>query len=297
MPSDFNTILHAVPDTMALVNAKGEITSVNRTWLKFAHENQANEPTEQGVGLNYFDVCETSAKLGSEEAASVMEGIRRVLRGDVELFEVEYSCHSPNERRWFIARITSVTGGGDPVVLISHVNITRRKEAELKLAQESEDNREASLADPLTGLRNRRGLEVFGEALFKHARNLAALYLDLNDFKPINDTHGHREGDRVLKALAGHLTNAFRNSDIVARVGGDEFVVLANLRQTRDLQLLTGRLWREFIHQTEKGEAVTITTSLGVAVKGEEDFPDLKSLIETADKRMYEDKRKRKPGG
>lgn len=296
MPSEFNTILHAVPDTMALVNAKGEITSVNRNWVKFAEENEADAPTAAGVGLNYFEVCGTSARLGSEEAANVLEGIHRILRGETAFFEVEYACHSPRKHRWFIVRITPVLGGGDPVALVSHVNITRRKEAELKLTQESEDNREASLTDPLTGLRNRRGLEVFGEALFGHTRNLAALYLDLNDFKPINDTHGHREGDRVLKALAGHLTNAFRSSDIVARVGGDEFVVLANLRQTRDLKLLTGRLWREFIHQTEKGTAITITTSLGVAVKGDEEFPDLKSLVEAADNRMYQDKRKKEQG-
>ncbi len=86
--------------------------------------------------------------------------------------------------------------------------------------------------DELTGLANRRGLQDVGSnalALCRRFRKHAVLlFIDLNDFKRVNDEHGHQEGDRALREFAGMLWDVFRQSDVVARVGGDEFCVLAS---------------------------------------------------------------------
>lgn len=295
-PSGFNTILHAIPDSMALVDANGQIVSVNRTWERFASENNADATTIRGVGMNYIDVCRKVAGTDEAAARSIIESIEIVRSGGAEVREVEYECHSPHEKRWFIARITLVSPEPSPVVLISHVNITKRKLAELRVQQESQGHLEASLTDSLTGLRNRRGLEEAGQVLWYDTSTkgdmLAAIFLDLNAFKPVNDRYGHVEGDRVLKAVAEHLRDVFRDSDVLARIGGDEFVILARIKRTTDTVLLSGRLKRDFRFTSSKGEEFSVTTSVGVAVQGEEQFESLNDLLQSADERMYADKKR-----
>lgn len=295
-PSGFNTILHAIPDSMALVDANGQIISVNRTWERFASENGADAATTRGVGMSYIDVCQRAVGAGASEAQSIIDSIEKVRTGDADVREVEYECHSPNEKRWFIARVTLVTTEPSPVVLISHVNITKRKLAELRIQQESQGHLEASLTDSLTGLRNGRGLDEAGQVLWHNVRSkgdmLAAIFLDLNAFKPVNDKYGHVEGDRVLKTVADHLNDVFRDSDVIARIGGDEFVVLARIKRTTEKVLLTDRLRREFPFSTSTGEEYRVTTSVGVAVHGEEQFESLNDLLQAADERMYADKKR-----
>ena len=82
--------------------------------------------------------------------------------------------------------------------------------------------------DPLTGLANRRKLERGLEFLVNQSRAFSVIYVDLNGFKSINDTHGHQAGDDLLKQFAGELRAAFRTTDVVGRWGGDEFVILVD---------------------------------------------------------------------
>jgi diguanylate cyclase (GGDEF)-like protein len=296
--SGFNTILHAIPDSLALVNKEGQILSVNRSWSRFAQKNDANEATEKGVGLNYLTVCRDAFNVGVKEAGLLIETIRDVCEQLREMGEVEYQCDSPTRRRWFIARVTLVSPEPDAIVLISHVDITARKEAELRVQRESQDHLAASLTDPLTGLRNRRGLENAGAVLWESAKRqgdkLAVIYLDLNDFKPVNDNWGHQEGDRVLKHIAEHLQATFRASDLIARVGGDEFVVMARMGNTTDKLFLTRRLRREFEFPVGDKGSYSVSVAMGVAVQGEDQFQSLEELIRCADQRMFEDKKAEK---
>ncbi len=293
--SGFNTILHAIPDSLALVNKDGQILSVNRSWSRFAQKNGANEATEKGVGLNYLSVCRHALSMGVQEAGQLIETIQEVCEQRREMGEVEYECNSPTQRRWFIARVTLVSPDPDAIVLISHVDITARKEAELRVQRESQDHLAASLTDPLTGLRNRRGLEnaatVMWESAKRQGDKLAVIYLDLNDFKPVNDIWGHQEGDRVLKFVAEHLLATFRASDLIARVGGDEFVVMARMGNNTDKLFLTRRLRREFEFQVGDKGKYSVSVAMGVAVHGEDQFQSLQELISCADQRMFEDKK------
>jgi diguanylate cyclase (GGDEF)-like protein/PAS domain S-box-containing protein len=292
-PKEFNTILNAIPDSMALVERDGNIMSVNHSWHRFAQQNGADDATVRGVGMNYFEVCESAMALGAKEAEAVLQALRSVLSGDIDIAEIEYPCHAPDRQRWFLARVTPIEGEHGPVALVSHVNITDRKLAELKVAQESEVHREASLTDELTGLRNRRGFELFGSDLWAAAIRrggaMAVVFVDLDLFKPINDTWGHEEGDRVLKVVAEHLLGTFRSSDIVARVGGDEFLVLAWMNDRDHLEHITARLKPELPLTAPDGSSYVLGMSYGVAAVGPVQGT-LQELVEKADRLMYEQK-------
>jgi PAS domain S-box-containing protein len=117
---------------IAIIDESGTIVAVNKAWRRFA---QASGVAEQkyAEGVNYLQVCDSAAGDYSEEAAPFAEGIRSILSGRREKFELEYPCHSPSERRWFIARVTPFAGGGSSGAVVAHENITERKLAEERL--------------------------------------------------------------------------------------------------------------------------------------------------------------------
>jgi diguanylate cyclase (GGDEF)-like protein len=109
--------------------------------------------------------------------------------------------------------------------------LVNEREKLLKKIKESEEKyRSLALIDELTGIYNRRGLLTFGEHYLKMVKRqnkgIYLLYADFDDLKTVNDTWGHQEGDAALIETANVLKNNFRESDIVARIGGDEFVVI-----------------------------------------------------------------------
>jgi PAS domain S-box-containing protein len=119
---------------IAIIDESGTIVAVNKAWRHFA---QANGVAGQNYaeGVNYLRVCDSAAGEYSEEAAPIAEGIRSILSGRREIFELEYPCHSPSERRWFIARVTPFAGGGSSGAVVAHETITERKLAEEALRE------------------------------------------------------------------------------------------------------------------------------------------------------------------
>ena len=168
-------------------------------------------------------------------------------------------------------------------------DVTQRKQGEEAL-------RTLSLVDDLTGLYNRRGFLTLAEQELKLAnrlkRGMFLLFADLDDLKGINDNNGHQEGDRALIAVANVIKETYRDPDIIARIGGDEFVVLAiegssessaenlRIRLNRNLGLFNAR----------REPAYKLSLSMGV-VRYDPDQPaSVEDLIAEADKRMYEEK-------
>jgi diguanylate cyclase len=151
--------------------------------------------------------------------------------------------------------------------------------------------RNLSLRDPLTGLYNKRGLETAGQAHVEAERDwwVHLVYADLDDLKTINDELGHEEGDRALVAFANVLREAFRDQDVIARVGGDEFaVVVVSDRTSRDAGLLS-RLSQEISQANADGSLpFTLAVSVGVAsCDRREQQCDLARLVSEADREMY----------
>ena len=169
----------------------------------------------------------------------------------------------------------------------------------LENARLYEDVRQESIHDPLTGIFNRRLLEQRlreeERRAARHGRPLSLLMVDVDDFKRYNDTQGHAEGDKLLKALVAAMADALRTTDVLARYGGEEFVVL--LPET-DLPeaIRAGERLLEAVRDrcAFQGDDVSaVTVSVGVAAFGD-GHPDEPSLIERADAAMYQAKQQGK---
>jgi diguanylate cyclase (GGDEF)-like protein len=154
-----------------------------------------------------------------------------------------------------------------------------------------------SLTDELTGLYNRRRFFVLTEQYLKVAirtkKRSLLLYIDMDDLKWINDHCGHNEGDQALIDLAGILKKSFRESDIIARIGGDEFVVLLESTVENDEILIT-RLYENIKGHNAKGSrGYKLSISVGVAQFDPENPISIDELLSKADALMYAEKRKR----
>jgi signal transduction histidine kinase len=114
---------------IAILDESGEIIAVNRVWRAFAEAN-GGDPGRVSEGANYLRACESATGRNTEDAAAFAKGIRAVLSGRRESFEMEYPCHSPTERRWFIGRVTPYFCNEKPWAVVAHENITERKIAE-----------------------------------------------------------------------------------------------------------------------------------------------------------------------
>jgi diguanylate cyclase (GGDEF)-like protein len=158
---------------------------------------------------------------------------------------------------------------------------------------------EESLTDALTGLNNRRGFLVHAEQYAKLARRnheaMVLIYIDLDRFKEINDTHGHAEGDRALKATANVLLKSLREGDIKARIGGDEFVGLALTQAEHVDAAIRSRLEHALQDINARGElSFPLTFSVGLfrCPAGRE--ISMEDLLKRADALMYEEKKRKR---
>jgi two-component system cell cycle response regulator len=162
--------------------------------------------------------------------------------------------------------------------------------------------RSLSLIDELTSLYNRRGFLNLAEHQLKLARRtkrgLLLIFADLDDLKQINDTFGHKEGDLALIESANILKQTFRSSDIIARVGGDEFVVLALETSEANVEAIYARLQSNLdAHNAEGSRPYILSISTGTAYYTPESSYTIDELLTRADKLMYEQKIHKKMRG
>jgi PAS domain S-box-containing protein len=129
---DRQRTLDSLSSHIAIIDETGAIVTVNKAWRDFARANGLAAQT-YAEGANYLRACDSAAGAHSEEAAPFAEGIRSVLSGQRKKFELEYPCHSPSERRWYIGRVTQFAADGPPRAVVAHENITERKLAEERL--------------------------------------------------------------------------------------------------------------------------------------------------------------------
>ncbi len=162
---------------------------------------------------------------------------------------------------------------------------------------QADKNEELATIDQVTGLLNRTGIMKFADAHISYAQrndhSCAIIFMDLNKFKPINDTLGHKEGDNALRLVADRLKETFRKSDLISRIGGDEFVVVMmndNPDHTFDEEL--SKLEKLFdghvIYHGSDGNDYHIGTAAGKVIVNEGETAE--AAIERADAIMYENK-------
>ena len=180
----------------------------------------------------------------------------------------------------------------------SHLFVLERDITDQKRAQE--ELRSLSLIDELTGLYNRRGFLTLARQQLKMAsrmnRGMFLLFADLDGLKEINDHHGHPVGDQALKDVAGILRDTFREPDIMARIGGDEFVVLAiEGASAANAEMLTFRFSNNLLEFREKSKRpYPLSVSHGIVRHVPGGLSPIEELMAQADRLMYEKKRQKK---
>ncbi len=175
--------------------------------------------------------------------------------------------------------------------LLQQYEELRRKNEELEAR--NVQLREAALRDPLTGLYNRRYINEIVEQFVAHAlrynEDLACMMIDVDRFKRANDELGHLMGDRLLQITGRAITDSARASDVSARFGGDEFIVLLPRSSCTDADNCAQRITSRFhaIVQEEMPTAAFVTLSIGIASLIQGNFNTARQLIGTADCAMY----------
>jgi diguanylate cyclase (GGDEF)-like protein len=151
--------------------------------------------------------------------------------------------------------------------------------------------------DPLTGLANRLLFaDRVAHALARRDGNVVVMYVDLDDFKPVNDTYGHEAGDLLLCAVGQRLRDSLRPADTPARLGGDEFAVLLTDVAAGDVPTVADRIMRNFAAPVDLGDATTrISASMGIAM-ADVGSMTADELLRKADAAMYVAKRGGKRG-
>jgi diguanylate cyclase (GGDEF)-like protein len=170
--------------------------------------------------------------------------------------------------------------------LSARVRLMRQRQTELR--READHLAEAVATDVLTGLANRVGLSQRAQQLHADQQAHAVMLLDLDRFKPVNDTHGHEVGDRLLVAVAQRLQGQMREGDLVARLGGDEFVILLSGRHTpAQLATMAQRLCEAVrLPYPHADQLISVDASVGIA-RCPEHGQTLTELLRHADAAMY----------
>ncbi len=226
-----------------------------------------------------------------EDRESARQNARAMLQG-TRNSPYEFRITSKKgEIRWIMETVTSILYEGRPAILGNSMDMTEHKMLEEQIMA-------LSITDQLTGLFNRRGFLTLAEKQLKVAERartrILLLFADLDGLKWINDTLGHQQGDDALIETAKILKGVFRESDIIARTGGDEFVVLAGGVSREDSDILKRRLQQHIDeHNAHQRKEYMISMSIGIVYKDPDTPGSIDDLISQADALMYEQKKRK----
>lgn len=292
------------PDERLLRAAVDGVPAMIGYWDRDLRNVLANQAYLEWFGREPAQISRMHIRdlLGAELFALNEPYMRAALAGEAQHFDRTIVDASGATRYSQAAYIPDVDDAGEVVgffVLVS--DVTARTEAEMALVPLRAELERLATTDPLTGLANRRELdrraeEALGATSDAEERVVGLLLLDLDGFKPVNDTLGHLAGDELLVVVSRRLAGVVREEDVVARIGGDEFVVLMpHLGAASDAADLADRV----VHLLDdpvalpsfSPEPVRVTASVGVSVAPAGSGASLRSLLRDADRRLYAAKR------
>ena len=264
---------HAQVDAGTLTRARQDVAEGRSGSLSYWLEDKSYYLVYQPVGFQSLSI------VGIVDRSVVDAGMRKIQTATILLL---------------IALMAGIV-----FTLVRFVRINARQEVEEKehalRAEASERKKMEGLAnsDGLTGLFNERCFNKTLKEKEQQGEPFVLFYLDLDRFKPVNDTYGHDVGDQLLKAVAGRLRSCVRNTDYAFRIGGDEFALIVNGEVDAEWCAQRMKTIKSIIRQTYvlEGQTIDISTSCGV-VCYPADSADVRELRILADQRMYEDKQK-----
>ena len=274
----FRLAFDAAPIGMALVGLDGSFLEVNDALCEIVGYDAAALQACRFQDITHPDDLDADLDLLTRLVEGRIPGYRmekRYLRADGDLVWVQLS-------------VTMVRNDdGSPSYFISQIeDVTDRRARTDGLAYQAHH-------DHLTGLLNRHAtLRRLEQALSRrHLATVAVLFVDLDGFKHVNDTHGHAVGDDVLRTVASRLSGSLRPGDTAGRLGGDEFVVILEGSDETQAELVADRLGRTVAEPIPvAGGVVEVRTSVGIAVATPDDV-DACGLLARADEAMYAVKR------
>jgi two-component system cell cycle response regulator len=259
--------------------------------------------SEHYVVSTAFDGFEALAKIAAEKPDIVLLD---VMMPELDGFEVcrcikadPATAHIPVIMVTALSDVDDLVrgfeAGADDFVTkpVNGLALMARIDSQLRRKRDYEHILEQSRADPLTGAFNRGYFDAHAPRLAARCRparqSLSVLMIDVDDLKQVNDAHGHSAGDHVLKQVVNRVTSALRPSDLVARMGGDEFAVVMP-ETDLDAALQVAERLRGRIAETPV-EGVAVTVSIGVTASRPDVEEELEVTLQRADAAVYEAKR------
>ncbi len=271
----FRALFEASPDAIFVEDSEGNVLDVNP-----AAEALQGIPRERLVGMN---VTELVPRKGVDE---VLDRHRQLVAGEVAMVE-GYTYAADGRVIPVEVRSSAFEFAGEPVVLLHVHDITERRQREQRLEH-------LARFDAVTGLPNRflfeDRLQQAVVSCRRTGEQLALHYLDLDEFKQVNDTFGHSVGDALLRAVAIRLQTLVRETDTVARLGGDEFaIVQAGVRGVTGASAFAVRVLEQMLRPFDvAGHEVLVSTSIGITLSGAATAPE--ELVKQADRALYKSK-------
>ena len=280
----FRAVFDGSPVATAVVDLDGRFVQVNDALAMIC-----GRPAGDLVGRSFAEITHPGDLAVDEE---LLAEVRAGQRGGYQM-EKRF-LHRAGHEVWVELTVSAVRDAAGGIThFVSHVADISARKALIGMTDSSEDLAYWATHDHLTGLPNRRHLDSYLSTRLGPRRravdHLVVLFLDLDDFKPVNDRHGHQTGDEVLRAIARRLRNAAREDELVARYGGDEFVVVTTRAPTdHDVSLLAERILSA-VRTPIVGltaEAIVVGASVGI---GHADDPaeDPGEVLRRADAASY----------
>ncbi len=271
--AEFETIFNVSKDGMAILDLDSNFLDFNDAYLEMTGFTREELLTKSCIGLST-----------PEDMPHAIEGLETILKeGFIKNFEK--TCIVKDGKK-IVINMTVTLMPDKKRILVTTKDVTQAKAYEHQLEH-------IAHYDPLTELPNR----VLNTRQLRHAMvqardettKIAVLYLDLDGFKEINDSHGHSMGDQLLITLAAHMKQALRHGDTLARLGGDEFVIILNPIDDKTVALPIIQRLLDAISQsiTIDGTLVRVSASIGVTFYPQEGEVDADQLIRQADQAMY----------
>lgn len=273
-------LIEVSPDPFVVIAPDGMISDVNEATIKATGVSR-----DKLVGSNFADYFTdpSKAQKGYEtvlEQGSVKNYALTLKHISGSLMDVFYNAALCRDQNGNVLGVFAIAR-----------DMTELLQAKNKLEQ-------LAKTDPLTGLLNRRAYLELAEHRMKLAKRqkflFTIMFIDLDGFKAINDEYGHKMGDSVLTHVAESLSKLVRESDLVARFGGDEFVALMEIKTTQDVQVIKEKILR-YIRMpiTDKNFNKTVDCSIGISIYPHDGY-SLDTLLKKADHHMYAHKKKKK---
>jgi len=257
-----------------------QFTTDGRSAIDRVHQDEA-------IGLLLVDLV-----MPEMDGIETLKKLRRDAKSE-RLYTILLTAHDSNDTKLrafnsgfddFLSKVAS-----ESEIIAKVRSAVRRLEMEQRLHTENATLQTLAMTDELTGIANRRAMLQAAEEILASGRFLSVVMFDLDHFKQINDTHGHLVGDQVLISVAACLKENTRTGDVIARYGGDEFVVLLPDADEQAAQMIATRITRSL--QTKKTNGVVAHAAWGSSSGQDVTILD---LVEAADRNLYASRTQRR---